>query len=408
MTPGYFDSPWPAEDGGPARLATAPPAAEPRLAAPLSVTTRVTRMSTMVVLGGPGEVFLLTHSALRSNFGLPTTAQVERIDPHTLAPLARSPRLPGGPMWPGGMAVHANGDLYVVYGRWAHRLGRDLRVKAARRLPVAEPHNSFVILPDGHLVTKNLSRRNRARLLVIEPERLDIVATLDCPEPSIARLSADGASVYVVGTRSIMRAAWDGRALAWTPWRHDYVGTSGQSFGWDVVIGGGQAWFMDNGHHRYRTSMVGRGVARSTNRLIRVSLADASDTEAVAVSGMPGGSITNPPLYDAERRIVIGFDSANRVLAAWRHLPGGLAPLWRRDAIGAASHMILLPRAGRIVTNDYDGREAVVVLDIATGGECARARIGGITQGVVFPAIGWGDDVYWCSMRRIARIAGAI
>jgi hypothetical protein len=76
------------------------------------------------VLGDPGEVFLLTHSALRARLGLPTTACVERIDPVTLRPLARSVRLKGGPMWPGGMAVHRNGRLVVVYGRYAHLLDR--------------------------------------------------------------------------------------------------------------------------------------------------------------------------------------------------------------------------------------------------------------------------------------------
>jgi hypothetical protein len=25
-------------------------------------------------------------------------------------------------MWPGGMAIHRNGDIYVVYGRHLHRL----------------------------------------------------------------------------------------------------------------------------------------------------------------------------------------------------------------------------------------------------------------------------------------------
>ena len=127
MSAGYFASPWPAEDAGPARLQV--PLAGSGLALQadeeLGCVTRNTLLSTMTVLGDPGEVFLLSHSALRSHIGLPTTACVERIDPLTLKTLARSPRLPGGPMWPGGMAIHRNGDIYVVYGRFAHRLDRD-------------------------------------------------------------------------------------------------------------------------------------------------------------------------------------------------------------------------------------------------------------------------------------------
>jgi len=41
------------------------------------------------------------------------------------------------------MALHANGDLYVVYGRWVHRLDRNCGVKEALKLPVDLPYNSF-------------------------------------------------------------------------------------------------------------------------------------------------------------------------------------------------------------------------------------------------------------------------
>jgi hypothetical protein len=47
----------------------------------LRCVTRNTWMSTMTVLGAPGEVYLLTHSVLRARFGFPTTSRVEQIDP---------------------------------------------------------------------------------------------------------------------------------------------------------------------------------------------------------------------------------------------------------------------------------------------------------------------------------------
>ena len=78
---GYLDSPWPGEDGGPQRLQV------PRRGAGLALrrgerlgcVTRNTLLCTMTVLGAPGEVYLLTHSALRARIGLPTTSCVERI-----------------------------------------------------------------------------------------------------------------------------------------------------------------------------------------------------------------------------------------------------------------------------------------------------------------------------------------
>lgn len=408
-----YDSPWPAEDGGPARLQVplSGRALHLQRGERLQCRTRHTLLSTMTVLGAPGEVFLLTHSALRSHIGLPTTSCVERIDPHSLRTLYRSPRLPGGPMWPGGMAVHCNGDLYVVYGRYAHRLNRQCQLMLSLELPLNQPYNSFVTLANGLLVTKNLSRTDAARLTVIDPICMRPVgADLVCPQASVARLSATGNTVYVVGVRSIFRCHWQadvGRLVLDDSWRHDYVGTTDQSHGWDVVLDGANAWFMDNGEHRYRTQMIGAGVRPGANRLIRVSLLDASDAQAWPVSGLPFGSITNPPLVDMQRRIVLAYDSANRYLRAWRFdaASQALQPLWEKTAFGCASHMILYPASGEVVVNDYRRRgEEVVVLSIESGIELARVRVGGLTQGVVFPSVGWGRDLYWSSMGRLARV----
>ena len=411
--PGYLDSPWPGEDGGPQRLQQPHRTAGLNLqpGETLACVTRNTVLSTMTLLGDPGEVYLLTHSALRSHVGLPTTARVERIDPLSLRTLQRSPRLAGGPMWPGGMALHRNGSILVVYGRHAHRLDRACAPLASVRLPVDQPYNSFVILDNGLVVTKNLSHTQPAILSVLDADTLRFAAPdTACPEPSMARLSAIGNTVYVVGVRSIFRYHWDdGLArLVFDPhWQLNYVGTSGQSYGWDVVLDGDNAWFMDNGQHRYRWRMIGAGVSRTANRLIRVSMRDARDHQAIEVCGEPGGSITNPPLVDLRRHIVVGYDSANRHLVAWRVDPhdASLHRLWHKRAFGCASHMLLFPDTGELLVNDYRRLgEEVVLLDIATGDERARVRSGGLTQGVVFPSPGWHRDAYWSSMGRLARI----
>ncbi len=412
---GYYASPWPGEDGGPARMQRAPQGSALSLqpGERLRCTTRDTVLSTMTVLGDPGEVYLLTHSALRSNLGLATTSCVERIDPHSLQTRQSSKRLPGGPMWPGGMAIHRNGDIYVVYGRYAHRLDRACGLKASFALPLNLAYNSFVILDNGRIVTKNLSDTIQATLTVLDAESLrPACADIVCPEPSIARLSAVGNTVYVVGVRRIFRYHWDEAAQALrrdADWSWDYVGDTPQSYGWDAVIDGHNAWFMDNGLHRYRINMRGAGVCQTPNRLLRVSLADAADHGALEVSGLRGGSITNPPLVDVQRRIVVGFDSANSVLCAWRIQDDqSLAPLWRKAPFGAASHLLLYSGSGELVVNDYRRLgEEVAVLDIETGQERARVRSGGLTQGVVFPSVGWERDFYWCSMGRLARIFAA-
>lgn len=309
------------------------------------------------------------------------------------------------------MAVHSSGDLLVVYGRYAHRLDRHCVPQAQHRLPLDQPYNSFVLLDNGLLVTKNLSDTTPSRVSVLDPHSLQpVCADVQCPEPSVARLSAMGNTLYVVGVKSIFRYHWrdDLNALALdAQWRHDYASGTAQSYGWDVVLDGRDAWFMDNGKHRYGVSMIGAGVSQSANRLLRVSLQDVADHAAWEVSGQPRGSVTNPPVVDTTRNIVVAFDSANRHLRAWRISTDRqeLEPLWHKPHFGAASHMVLYPHTGELVTNDYRRLgEEVVVLQIETGAELARVRTGGVMQGVVFPAPGWQRDVYWSSMGRLARV----
>ncbi len=134
---GYWSGPWPGEDGGPRRLGvpadTSPtPTILPGTA--VDVVSRTDPLVTMVVTREPGEVFLL-----RNGMGAEVTCSVERIDPDTLATVADSGPLDGGRMWPGGLAAHANGSLYVVFGNHAHKLAPDLSLQASAELPVTVP-----------------------------------------------------------------------------------------------------------------------------------------------------------------------------------------------------------------------------------------------------------------------------
>lgn len=255
MSAALWPSPWPAEDGGPLRLqAAASPVAGWGLSPGqnLAVTHRDAPGTTMVVLRQQDEVYVLRHG-----FGDDAASWVEQIDPLTLAVVRRSTDLPGGPMWPGGMAAHADGSLHVVFGNHAHRLAADLTVLASVELPRRRPYNSFVTLPDGHLATKDFAgrlptqpdeRRERAELLVLRPDTLETVARLDLPEPSIARLSADGDDIYVVGDTSLLRVRWTGDDLALDDgFVAPYRVMAGQTYGWDAVLALGAAWFLDDG-----------------------------------------------------------------------------------------------------------------------------------------------------------------
>jgi hypothetical protein len=380
------------------------------------VRSREAIAATMPVLRDAGEAFLLRHTA-----GPSAISWVEQFDPVTLDVRARSDDLPGGPTWPGGIAAHANGSLHVVFGNHAHRLGPDLRVLASRELPRVRPYNSFVVVPDGTLVTKDfggaLPGQNGAahppeptELLALAPDTLDVVATCALPEPSIARLSADGDDVYVVGTESLFRVHWDGARLEPDGFAARYRTVEGQTYGWDAVLALGAAWFLDNGagSEGYAGTFRGRGISSAPLHLVRIDLRSGACT-LTEICGLPHGIVANPPVVDEDRRIVVGYDSGNGVLAAFDiAVDDSLTPRWRHEQ-NHACHPLLFPDTGEVVTNDHDEtlmRDEIVVLDIETGAERVRVDAGSPVQSVVFPAAGFDRDFYYCSFTTITRVSG--
>ncbi|MGZ6993936.1 MAG: hypothetical protein ACXVIM_01910 [Acidimicrobiia bacterium] len=411
----YWPSRWPGEDGGPRRTQA------PRFGAGLGIrageqlaaTSRDVAAATMVVLREPGEAFLLRHTG-----GVDAISWVERIDPVSLEALERSPDLPGGPTWPGGLAAHANGSLYVAFGNHLHRLAPDATPIASCRLPRNRPYNSFVILPDGHLATKDFGgalpgggapAEEPAELLIVEPDRLEIVARLTLPERSIARLSAEANTVYVVGDTTLFRVVWDGdRLVLDDAFQPRYRTIEGQTYGWDAVIDAGSAWFLDNGEgtERYAGTFRDRGTSSAPLHLVRVELATGAVSLA-EICGLPNGIVANPPAVDPDRHIVVGFDSGNGVLAAFTFdSDGALEPRWTRSQ-DHASHMLRFPETGELITADYDAArmaDQVVVLDIETGVEKARVDTGSPVQSVVFPSAGFERDLYVCSFTTLTRV----
>lgn len=370
----------------------------------------------MVVLRDPGEVYLLCHTG-----GDEAVSWVEQIDPQTLDIVRRSPDLPGGPTWPGGIAAHADGALYVAFGRYVHRLSSDLEVLTSVELPRRRPYNSFVVLGDGNVAVKDFAgnrpghldeyeRRQASHLMVLEQGSLRVLDVIDLPEPSIARLSADGDDIYVVGDTSLMRVLWrDGRLALDEQFVARYRTMEGQGFGWDAVIADGAAWFMDNGSgtERYAGTFLGIGEHSAPLHLIRVDLSTA-EVRMMQVCGLPGGIIANPPAVDPSRAIAVAYDSGNGVVAAFDYGPtGDMKPRWQRS-LNHAAHPMLFTDDGLIAVLDHQpdqGGEHLVLVDIATGDERLRVATGSPVQSVLFMAPGHDRDIYVCSFTTISRIA---
>ena len=415
---GYWPSAWPAEDAGPLRQQVAAGAFAGVETADPHVVSRDAHGATMVVRRDLGEVFLHGHSV--GGESSVQTSWVERIDPTTLETLSRVDELPGGSAWPGGIAAHADGSLIVVFGNHAHRLNTNLEVEVSVELPRDRPYNSFVVLPDGHIVTKDFGGRlpgadasfvaENCEVLVLSPTTLEIVSRVQLVEPSIARLSADGNTVYVVGDHSLFRVEWNGTSLeldtAFTP---RYRTIEGQTYGWDAVLALGAAWFLDNGggSENYVGTFRGQGISPAPLHLVRVDLETAA-VSLTEICGLPNGMVANPPLIDERRMIAVGFDSANGVLAAFDiDSDGSTSPRWSVEQ-NHGSHMILDPTSGLFLSAHHDSErwmEQFVVRELATGREVVRLDSGSPLQSVVFPAVGEDRTVYACSFSTVSALS---
>jgi hypothetical protein len=409
---GYWPATWPAEDGGPRRLQSVIDGALGVADGQLMATSRSVLGGTMVVQREPGELYF--HGA---TIEADSTAWLERIDPHTLEPIARIEGLPAGPWWPGGVLAHANGDLYVTQGRWCHRIAPDLRVRCSRDLPRERAYNSLLALPDGSLVMKDMSLDNAtpSQLILLEPDGLTPIATHDLPEGSIARLSAVDHLVAVVGMDNLFALQCNENGIEQVGCVR-YRKQPGQTFGWDPVMDhAGSAWFLDNGAgtEAFSGSFVGHTSSSAPLHLVRTPWPLTNDDEVALtdVCGEPGGIIANPPIIVEERQVAIGYDSGHGKMAAWRWSPADrtMKPLWQRDQ-NHASHALVYARSGEVVTMDYDvvrGMDQCVVLDVESGTELARTDTGSPVQSVVFPCPGWERDFYLLTMTTLTRVTVA-
>jgi hypothetical protein len=315
--------------------------------------------------------------------------------------------------------AHPNGSLFVTFGRWCHRLGEDLTVLASHELPRDRPYNSLVVLHDGSLVMKDIGLDGAmpAELVVLDPDTLERrCEPVEAPEPSVARLSAEGDDVFVIGSTQAHRFHWDSAEGAtgslertWSS-SYDHRAADGQTFGWDAVVALDALWFLDNGQGTEQFldggSLLGKGASDAGVWLHRQPF-DVSWSEQIVVGGptQPPGIVANPPCVDPERGIVVGFDSANAVLEAFDVSSGPLVRRWRREQAHGC-HMVRWADTGELLTNDFvpDVGDHVVVLDVESGEELGRVATGSPVQSVLFSAPGWQRDAYLSSFTTLTRV----
>ncbi len=245
--------------------------------------------------------------------------------------------------------------------------------------------------------------------MALDPATLTVLDSCVLPEPSIARISAQGDEVYVVGDTSLLRVSWQGgRFVPDDGFRATYRTMEGQSYGWDCVLALGAAWFLDDGDGTigFDGSFEGRGVATAPLHLVRVDLTTAAVT-LTEVCGLPGGLIANPPLIDVERSSPSPTTAAT---GSWRPSTSPPTGRWPRNGGGGRTTpptwccFPVRESSSPATTTGGGPVEQVVALDIATGEELVRADTEGPLQSTVFPSVGHDGTVYWCSMSSVSRV----
>jgi hypothetical protein len=428
--PGYFDSPWPAECGGPRRQkAPRSPGLALRPGEKLQQRTRDNgEWNVMMVQRAAGELYLQYNNHVDST---EKYGGLERIDPVTLATLAKSPRLPaGGHTWCGGVVAHENGFLYMNNGNRCFKLDADCQVVDEAVLPRDAAYNSLLVMQDGCLVMKNIERDDArpSKFVVLEPERLEQVGPeVPIPENSMGRIAMDtttaGQAVYVPGSHHFYRFHYKRGTLtldpSWQP-RYRRLPDDVQSFSWDSCIAAGGCWLLDNGDNEANVSIFGthpvgitrpergaafRGLASSPQKLIRLDIEDPLKQLVMEPFGVPCGSIFSPPAFDPVRSIAVAFDTGNGWLGAWRYKSdGAFELLWSRPC-RISMQLVLFLDTGELMVNDFQhGRDELVLFDLESGTEKGRVATESPTANGMFLSTGWHRDVMYCSIGSIARV----
>lgn len=300
---------------------------------------------------------------------------VSVIDALTMRELGRTslPMPDGDRRWiyPGGVAVHANGFVYAAYATRIAKLDPvSGALLAVRDLPQPNgpdgtAYNGFIALPDGMLLLKSHHRKIACRsqgyralvecgvdglppsaLVLLDPSDLHVVWSGVAPELIGGRVSSVRFSgidyVYLAGARDVHRMVYrDRRLLADPQWGPvPYRGTDGQP-GTAVVPLGAHVVVLNNALP-----------SRSPLSLTTISQRNSRKTYSVAPFADQGGAFSfmpSKPSVDAvNRRIYVG-DAHGGLAALSIDADGGVRRDWVRAYRTGSFISILGPSQRRVL-----------------------------------------------------------
>ena len=327
-----------------------------------------------IVTRRPDELF-----ALGGSFGHATADNapyVVALDAKTLTPRWRTalPGLDAGEWnYPGVMGVHANGDLYAIYGPNLARLDAATgAVKTHTELPVNQPrgdvaYNGFVVLSDGRLVAKSIHRKPgcveadfnaflncetegmaASTLVLVNPDTLAVEQTVITPEHVRFRVSAtryaDHEYLYLPGEARVYRYRYaNGRLALDETWQPAYR-LPGQMPGTAAAVLGDFVVIQTNGIPSAVPMSIVAVAQSDATKLFRFTPFE-NDT--------PRGSfIPSMPTVDVENRRIYTFDGyAGRLAALNLDAQHGLSLAWSVAQRSFAFSALIGPADARVLVS---------------------------------------------------------
>jgi hypothetical protein len=281
-----------------------------------------------------------------------------------------------------------------------------MAIVAHRQLPVVGSgkqqfftvYNGMQVLGSGELVLKGFDLTNNSVegcLLLIDPADLSPrtvqPVTASSPRLTIDQRPDGTAMLYLLNAEASTRfAIADGKFIPDPGWTAQYrIPHSTQAS--SPVLFGDQIAFSDN------TSPVAETEIHLFSQPVTHSQSPLKAQEAFHQHrpGINFFMIAGDPFATG---LVVVFDPINGYVAAHElTAPGQFTHRWERQFKPSASPAIV-PDRGYLYMDDFaDGRDHLVVLDLASGDERARVALPATepTVGCIF--VGRNDDVYVCS-----------
>lgn len=332
---------------------------------------------------------------------------VARIDPATMAKQVVYLEHGTTVNYTGGLVMHANGYVYAVAQSVLYKIdASSMAIVAHRPLPLvgsgAEQYftvyNGMQVIGSGDLVLKGfdlISNAVEGWLILADPRDLTLrtvqPARVSSPRLTIDQHPGGDAMLYLLDAELSTRYLISGGRFVPDPaWKASYR-IPGSTQASSPVLFGDHIAFSDN------TSPVAETEIRLFSQPVSHSPGRLPPQRAFGdhTPGINFFMIGGDPFLT---RLAIVFDPINGYVAAHQLTESGrFEPRWERRYKASASPA-LVPDRGHLYIDDYrDGRDHLIVLELATGRELARVALPATepTVGCIF--VGMNADVYLLS-----------